>query len=501
MGTRRILVVALSLMLATSGCRWIVRASVDSAGNQGNDHSLGEVALSADGRFVAFVSNASNLVPNDTNGAPDVFVRDNRTGEVEKVFETISSPTITTLVGLSEDGRYVAARTHAPCGGTGTQSGLFIHDRQTGTTECIPGLVLGPEAWAISATARFIAHGLTSSIGVLDRETGQTDTIPAPAGRVITGGLHLSDDGRHAVFEAEIPAKPCPPFPDCCLPPTNPGCPAVPGAFVHDRQTDTTESLPLPPPDAQYATNPAISGDGRWVAYDIVSGTPQDPEGVRGETWLYDRQTGVVEPVSVRPDGTVGGSREPTISDDGRYVAFIGELGLDPTIPPTPPYSGLYVRDMAEDRTSFLARNVFDVPVQFPQVSDPTLADDGRYIAFTSPNATLVGDDTNGVSDIFVRAIPTPDIESVTPASLPRGTSATLTIVGTGFAPVPTAIVSGQGVTVTAVNRISEHELSVAIIVDDLAATGTRTLAVTNSGTGPGPTAGDTGGCTCLTIA
>jgi hypothetical protein len=152
-----------------------------------------------------------------------------------------------------------------------------------------------------------------------------------------------------------------------------------------------------------YATNPAISGDGRCVAYDIVSGNPQDPFSGRTETWLYVRQTAVVEPVSVRPDGTVGGSNEPTISDDGRYVAFTGEPGLDPTVPATPLYGGLYVRDMVENRTTFMARNVFGVPVQFPQVSNPALADDGRYIA---------------------------------------------------------------------VNRVSEHELSVGITIDDLAPTG-----------------------------
>ncbi len=163
------------------------------------------------------------------------------------------------------------------------------------------------------------------SIDVLDRETGQTGTIPAPAGRVITGGLHLSDDGRHAVFEAEIPAKPCPPFPDCCLPPTNPGCPAVPA--LCPRSADRHDRKP--------AAAPARCA----------------------------------------------------------------------------------VRDQSGD-----------------------------------------------------------------------------------LGPAPTAVVSGQGVTVTAVDRLSEHELSVAITVDHLAATGTCTLAVTNSGTGPGPTAGDTGGCTCLTI-
>jgi hypothetical protein len=79
--------------------------------------------------------------------------------------------------------------------------------------------------------------------------------------------------------------------------------------------------------------------------------------------------------------------------------------------------------------------------------------------------------------------------------------SAILTIVGDGFAPGPTAGVSGEGVAVTAVTRVSEHELSVAITVDGVAPTGARTLFVTNTGTGPGPAAGDTGACSgCLTI-
>src|SRR5436190_13803833 len=60
------------------------RVSVDSAGNEGNGHSL-NAAISADGRFVAFRSVASNLVPGDTNRQEDVFVHDRQTGTTERV--------------------------------------------------------------------------------------------------------------------------------------------------------------------------------------------------------------------------------------------------------------------------------------------------------------------------------------------------------------------------------------------------------------------------------
>ena len=61
------------------------RVSVDSAGGQGNDESLYDPALSADGRYVAFYSTASNLVLGDTNGAWDIFVHDRQTGSTMRV--------------------------------------------------------------------------------------------------------------------------------------------------------------------------------------------------------------------------------------------------------------------------------------------------------------------------------------------------------------------------------------------------------------------------------
>jgi len=491
--TRRGLVLAVALILATSGCRWIVRASVDSAGNQANGDSY-DVALSADGRFVAFESDATNLVPNDTNGDRDVFVRDNRTGAVERVFETPY------LVDLSEDGRYVGVLDLGLCGGV-TKWALWIHDRQTGINDCVQeGVRAGPDSHlydsiVFSATARFVASA-NGGISVLDRSTNQAEEIPIPSGHSDARDVDISDDGRYVAFDTwEQPFG-------CGMPPGP--CPPRPGdVFVHDRRTGTTVHVPLPAPDGFFAGYPSISGNGRWVAYHLATQQGFPSIFFTVSTWVYDRQTGVAEPVSVDPDGIHADGvddllRSPAISDSGRFVAFASGASLDPENP-SPGVWGLYVRDVVEGRTTLINTDASGKPAK-EQLLDLEIADDGRSVAFTSFSTNLVGGDTNEASDVFLRAIPLPRIESVAPSSAARGTSTTITILGEGFAPQPTVQV-GAGVSVTAVTRVSEHELSVRITVDGLAQMGVRTVSVKNTGTGPGPAAGDTGACNgCLTI-
>src|SRR2546426_6706686 len=116
------------------------RVSVDSAGSEGNGASTG-VALSADGRFVAFTSVATNLVAGDTNGVLDVFVHDRQTGMTERVSVDSAGSEgngASTGVALSADGRFVAftsVATNLVAGDTNDVTDVFVHDRQTGTTE------------------------------------------------------------------------------------------------------------------------------------------------------------------------------------------------------------------------------------------------------------------------------------------------------------------------------------------------------------------------------
>src|SRR5262249_18529821 len=131
-----------TVAFATTALAQTERVSIDSAGGEGNGLSLG-AALSRDGRFVAFMSTASNLVTDDTNQSNDIFVRDRRTGVTERVSVTSNGQEANAESGfptLSADGRFVAfasAADNLTPGDTNGQYDGFVHDRRTGSTTCV----------------------------------------------------------------------------------------------------------------------------------------------------------------------------------------------------------------------------------------------------------------------------------------------------------------------------------------------------------------------------
>ena len=125
----------------------MTRVSVGPDGDQGNSYSSGAVSLSADGRWIAFTSAASNLVPFDTNGHEDVFVHDRNTGQTRRV--SVGPDASPGNAGsfnpaMSADGRWVAFASRATDlveGDTNGQEDIFVHDSLTGTTSRVS---LGP---------------------------------------------------------------------------------------------------------------------------------------------------------------------------------------------------------------------------------------------------------------------------------------------------------------------------------------------------------------------
>jgi Tol biopolymer transport system component len=132
---------ALSIATATTAAAGTTtRVSVDSGGTQGNDESFAS-AISGDGRYVAFSSAATNLVSGDTNGTFDIFVHDRQTGATTRVSVDSSGAQgndHSGRVAISGDGRYVAFSSEATnLDGTdanGTLGDIYVHDRQTGAT-------------------------------------------------------------------------------------------------------------------------------------------------------------------------------------------------------------------------------------------------------------------------------------------------------------------------------------------------------------------------------
>ena len=172
------------------------RVSVSSSGEQGNSqsYSYGADSLSADGRYVSFGSSASNLVAGDTNGTDDVFVHDRVTGTTERVNvsssgEQGSSYSSAAYGGgsLSADGRYVAFGSSASnlvAGDTNGDEDFFVHDRVTGTTERVSVSSSGEQGnsdshygGSLSADGRYVSFSSYASNLVAGDTNGADDVF------------------------------------------------------------------------------------------------------------------------------------------------------------------------------------------------------------------------------------------------------------------------------------------------------------------------------------
>jgi len=266
------------------------RISVGSSGKQGNRLSR-LPAISADGRFVAFESAASNLVPGDDNRVVDVFVRDREAGTTERVSLDDAGREgngRSDSCAISVDGRIVAFQSEASnlvAGDTDGTQDVFVRDRQTGTTETVSyddsgnpaGGILAP---ALSGDGRFVAFtssfsGFVSSdtndavdVFVRDRATGEIvrASVSSSGDQAGSAGARLpgiSADGRRVSFRSGaanlVPGD------------TN----AAEDVFVHDRLTGQTERVSVDGAGAQAnqrslqdsLRGPAASADGRYTAF------------------------------------------------------------------------------------------------------------------------------------------------------------------------------------------------------------------------------------------
>ncbi|MCI0730039.1 MAG: hypothetical protein L0332_25425, partial [Chloroflexi bacterium] len=397
------------------------RVSVASDGTQGNEDSYSP-SISADGRYVAFSSTATNLVSGDTNGMWDVFVHDRQTGQTTRVSvasDGTQGNDESTGRSISADGRYVAFESHANnlvSGDTNGSGDVFVHDRETGQTTRVSVASDGTQGndhsdWpSISANGRFVAfHSIANNlvsgdtndfadVFVHDRETGQTTRVSVASGGTQGDGHSswpsISADGRYVTFES---------FANNLVSGDNNGNWDV---FVHDRQTGQTTCVSIASDGTQGNNGSyfsSISADGRYVAFDsdannLVSG---DTNGTL-DAFVHDRQTGQTTRVSIASDGTQGNDNSSlsSISADGRYVTF--SSGAD----------NLVIGDTNGVWDAFVHDRQTGQTTRVSIASDGTqgnadsfwsfISADGRYVAFESFANNLVGGDTNDVFDVFV---------------------------------------------------------------------------------------------------
>lgn len=308
------------------------RVSVSSSGAQA-DHASYSPSVSADGRFVAFSSTASNLTQNQRRCLPE-------RGVCSHVFVRDRASHTTTLVSLSSSG-----------------------EPADGAEAADPSLSRDGRYVAFTSDAWNLERGATGyQVYVRDRVTGITERVSKPVSGGAGGGggsaSAISDDGRYVVFLSSAVDLIDAPPPACSLL----DCPRYQHVYVRDRVTGRT-TLVSEGYNGGYANGsttaasrsqgarPTISADGRYVAFHSnASDLVRADTNRRTDVFIRDLHTRRTELVSVSAAGTQGSGNSHGSSGGGRYVSA-----------------------------------------------------DGRHVAFWSDATNLVADDTNDSSDFFVR--------------------------------------------------------------------------------------------------
>jgi Tol biopolymer transport system component len=412
------------------------RVSVDSAGNQATarDGDSGQAGIDADGRLTVFQSKAPAFVPGDGDDLVDVFVHDLETGATSLVSRDSSGRkgnSDSFNGALSADGRYVVFDSEATNLVRRDRNGdpdVFVHDRQTGATARVSVSSSGQEADgasfnfnpSISGDGRVVVFqsfadnlvagdtNRASDVFVHDRATGTTTRVSVDsAGTQANGGSGLpvvSADGRHVAFLSDAS--------NLVANDTN----GERDVFVHDLLTGSTTRVNVDSAGNQAVGNPrvnfvepAISGDGRFVAFGSLAANlvPGDTNGTF-DIFVHDQQTGTTGRVSVDSAGTQGNGRSalPTISADGRFVCF-DSRATNLVAGDTNGRRDVFVHDRQTGVTT--RESVDGTGAQSDGNSgDAVIAPNGGRVVFESLATNLVAGDTNLLLDVFVHDLSLP---------------------------------------------------------------------------------------------
>ena len=401
----------------------ISRVNVDSLGNQGNDATWYSTTLStnADGRFVAFSSHATNLVANDTNAEFDVFVHDRQTGMTKRISvdsSGVQANDYSAYPSISSDGRYIAfdsIATNLVTGDTNFVNDVFVHDSQTGMTTRVSVDSNGVQGndysggSSISSDGRFVLFesrasnlvtGDTNSardVFIHDRKTGQTSRVSVDSngvqGNGNSGGASISSNGQFVSFSSSAT--------NLVVGDTN----GQQDVFVQDLQTGNNTLVSVDSVGVQgngHSNNSSISSDGRYIAFtSYASNLAPGDITVERDVYIHDMQTGQTSLVAVDSSGNQADyiSENPSISDDGRYIAFDSSSSL--TVDDTNTFRDVYVHDRQTGQTTRVSVDSSGIEANL-QSTNPSMSSDGLYVAFKSDATNLVSGDTNNRTDVFV---------------------------------------------------------------------------------------------------
>ncbi len=389
-----------------------------------NASSEPSISLSSDGRFIVFQSGATNLVSGDENSADDIFIFD-KEGEDGSQVELISVDSDETASNgsssngaVSSDGRYVVFQSNATnlvSGDVNSASDIFLRDRTDGTTIRVSVNDDGDEADGdsinprISSDGRYIvfqsaATNLVSDdtneqidIFLHDTDSETTTRISLSATDVEGDGdstnPDISSDGNIIVFESEATN----------LIDDDDNAFSDIFAFNISGDTITKISADTGSDDSDgNSTLPRISGDGSSVVFlseasDLVSADTNNLQDV----FLYTfSDESIIRVNEGSPQNADGVSDNPSISTDGNYVAFQSSA-TNLTSGDSNDADDIFVYDV--ENSSVTRISVTDTGNQLVQSSTtPSINSSGQFIAFTSLDNELISSDTNDLEDIFL---------------------------------------------------------------------------------------------------
>ena len=404
------------------------RVSVDSSEIQANDGSIFAPRLSADGRFVAFAADATNLVGGDTNGFRDAFLRDRYLGITERVSVSAtgaqgnSNSSGGNGPDVSASGGFVAFSSSARnlvAGDTNFRQDIFVRDRAGATTRPASFNLSGggPNNHSDEPTISPEGTRVAFSSFATDIVSGDTNGVRDVFMRVLPFGINVlisqSSGGVRGDGESLAPAislvGETVAFYSLA---TNLGLGDTNGfgdVFVRDTGPGVTERVAVSTEGTQGdcpSSGPAISWDGRIVAFvSCASNLVADDTNNVVDIFVHDRDTGVTERVSLDSAGaeTNGGSIRPSLSANGRFVGF--ESDADNLVPgDTNGVKDVFVHDRLSGTT--IRASVSSTGEEANGRSfNAGLSPDGSVVAFVSLASNLVSGDTNNVGDVFAHVL------------------------------------------------------------------------------------------------
>lgn len=415
--------------LASAGAKTSL-VSRSSTGAKGNADS-GEPSISKTGRYIAFNSDASNLVPGDTNGQADCFVRDQGSKRTERVSLSSGGAQANGYCfapAISQDGRFVAFESNATNlgGSTNGVPQIYLHDRVTGSTVLVSERASGGQGGngqsadpAISRDGQFVVYESqatdlvnndtndASDIFLYNRGTGNTSRVSVrSSGAQANGGSFnpaISANGKVIVFDSQAG--------NLVSKDTN----GRRDVFIHNRVTKKSKIVSVNSKGRLgngASRDAAINGAGRFVAFSSFATNLVKPDSNGSmDLFLHDRKTGKTTKLSVAHNGTqaAGWSGYPTISNSGRYIAFKSRAPNLVRRKDTNNEWDIFVRDRVAKRTMKISHGAGTTATGKRRQAwggysiAARISGDARYVAFTSGARNLIKNDNNGSDDIFRR--------------------------------------------------------------------------------------------------